>query len=196
LHREISTWGDTYTNDLVNFCNGNSYDSGGTCPITKVEIIPYLYTYYGGAHLQMIYDTDAGEVFDFPDDDINTVNDPKDSIDITDDTNAPEDWEWSDIESLKTKISFYGLSGGGYGGAGYIKIIVTCGEEEEPEEPAPVFFSNMAFFTLNSTTASSTEYYFASTTLNILNSQNQFYLLLLGVIIFLLTAIFIFMIFK
>lgn len=179
------TFGDTYTNALTQLLDGNTCSGTNLGTITKVEIRPKLYTNYGGITFVPVFSgTTEGDSYNFPDDNVNTPT-YKTSIDITNDTQAPSTWSWSDVQNLDLNLIPYDIPTGDYVGASHIQIVVTYGEEEPPA-PEPPVYDHLAFYTVASTTASSTEIYFADFFLDIFNYLAQLFLILFGVIILLL----------
>jgi hypothetical protein len=131
-----SNFASTTTSEDIELLEGNSYSSGGAGIISKVEIRAHGYYNEGeGCRLVIrpIFSSSDGDnhYFDM------AAEEPAWSswFDVTDDTNAPSSWSWSDISSLDCDIE-KGREDGTYY-CSKVEIRVTFNSNSVVSNPVP-----------------------------------------------------------
>ncbi|MCK5018093.1 MAG: DUF2341 domain-containing protein [Candidatus Peribacteraceae bacterium] len=116
----------------IELCDGNTYTSGGTGTITKVELRAY------GQWVKAECDAILRPVFlggdgdDHECDFTNSLSWGNGWMEITTDTNNPGTWEWSDVTALDCDVESITVGGGSVVQVARVEIRVTTGGAADP----------------------------------------------------------------
>jgi hypothetical protein len=135
---DTRNFASTSISDDVELCDDNTYNSGGSGVISKVEL--RALTYYQGVGWGYV---NLVPVFDGSSDGDNHQISCSGSatwskwMDITSDTNAPGSWSWSDIESLDCDVVSDVVSGDVYCSKVEIQVTYTPNTTPGISNPSP-----------------------------------------------------------